>query len=94
LSEVRDFDYYTGLVLEIHARGSGLELGGGGRYDSLLGRFGREMPAVGFYLSLDRASELLAKRGITSPDAAVSTVRSLREALAARKRGERIVVKP
>ncbi|HEY7697773.1 MAG TPA: ATP phosphoribosyltransferase regulatory subunit, partial [Vicinamibacteria bacterium] len=94
LSEVRDFDYYTGLVLEIHARGSGLELGGGGRYDSLLGRFGREMPAVGFYLSLDRASELLAKRGISSPDAAASTVRSLREALLARKSGERIVVKP
>jgi ATP phosphoribosyltransferase regulatory subunit len=94
LSEVRDFDYYTGLVFEIHARGSGLELGGGGRYDSLLGRFGREMPAVGFYLSLDRTSELLAKRGISSPDAAASTVRSLREALLARKSGERIVVKP
>jgi ATP phosphoribosyltransferase regulatory subunit len=94
LSEVRDFDYYTGLVFEIHARGSGLELGGGGRYDSLLGRFGREMPAVGFYLSLDRVSELLAKRGVSSKDAGVSTVRSLSEALHARKQGKRVVVEP
>jgi ATP phosphoribosyltransferase regulatory subunit len=94
LSEVRDFDYYTGLVFEIHARGSGLELGGGGRYDSLLGRFGREMPAIGFYLSLDRVSELLAKRGMSSPEKEVSSVGSLQEALAARERGERVLVKP
>ena len=94
LSEVRDFDYYTGLVFEIHAPGSGLELGGGGRYDSLLGRFGREMPAVGFYLSLDRVSELLAKRGVTSKDAEVSRVESLGEALEARKQGKRVVVEP
>jgi len=94
LSEVRDFDYYTGLVFEMHAPGSGLELGGGGRYDSLLGRFGREMPAVGFYLSLDRVSELLAKRGVSSPEAGASTVRSLGEALKARKQGKRVVVEP
>ena len=93
LSEVRDFDYYTGLVFEIHAQGSGLELGGGGRYDSLLGRFGREMPAIGFYLSLDRVSELLAKRGISSPESEVSTVESLKEALEARRRGARVRVK-
>ena len=93
LSEVRDFDYYTGLVFEIHAQGAGLELGGGGRYDSLLGRFGRELPAVGFYLSLDRVSELLAKRGVSSPEGDVSSVGSLKESLAARERGETVRVK-
>jgi ATP phosphoribosyltransferase regulatory subunit len=94
LSEVRDFDYYTGLVFEIHAQGSGLELGGGGRYDSLLGRFGRGMPAIGFYLSLDRVSELLAKRGVSSPEAEAFSAASLSEALEARKRGKRVVVEP
>jgi ATP phosphoribosyltransferase regulatory subunit len=94
LSEVRDFDYYTGLVFEIHAQGSGLELGGGGRYDSLLGRFGREMPAVGFYLSLDRVSELLAKRGLSPPEREISVTSSLNDALAARMRGESVRVKP
>ncbi len=93
LSEVRDFDYYTGLVFEIHAEGSGLELGGGGRYDSLLGRFGREMPAVGMYLSLDRVSELLTRRGASSAEPEAATVDSLRQALLARVRGERIRVK-
>src|SRR3989304_3358876 len=33
LGEVRGFDYYTGMVFEIYAPGTGLELGGGGRYD-------------------------------------------------------------
>jgi ATP phosphoribosyltransferase regulatory subunit len=94
LSEVRDFDYYTGLVFEIHAQGAGLELGGGGRYDTLLGRFGREMPAVGFYLSLDRVSELLAKRGGTPPEEEVTAVPSPREALEARKQGKRVKVEP
>jgi ATP phosphoribosyltransferase regulatory subunit len=94
LSEVRDFDYYTGLVFEIHAEGSGLELGGGGRYDSLLGRFGREMPAIGFYLSLDRVSELLSKRGMSLAEAAAQRVSSPREAMEARKQGRKVLLQP
>ena len=94
LSEVRDFDYYNGLVFEIHAEGSGLELGGGGRYDSLLGRFGREMPAVGMYLSLDRVSELLTRRGASSPGQEVETVTTLKDALRARDRGKSVRVTP
>jgi ATP phosphoribosyltransferase regulatory subunit len=94
LSEVRDFDYYTGVVFEIHAEGSGLELGGGGRYDTLLGRFGRELPAVGFYLSLDRVSELLSKRGVAPPEDEASPVSSLREAIDKRKRGKRVFLRP
>jgi ATP phosphoribosyltransferase regulatory subunit len=90
LSEVRDFDYYTGLVFEIHAEGSGLELGGGGRYDSLLGRFGREMPAVGFYLSLDRVSELLSKRGGSAPEDEAEEVSSAGDAIEARRRGKKV----
>lgn len=65
LGEVRGFDYYTGLVFEVHAPGAGLELGGGGRYDSLVSKFGAEIPAVGLYLSLDRIAELLAHRGFS-----------------------------
>lgn len=92
LAEVRGFDYYTGLVFEIHAPGAGLELGGGGRYDSLVGRFGRDLPAVGFYLSLDRLSELLAEKNASASQAAPPRGLGLEEALAARKRGERVKV--
>ena len=54
LGEVRGLDYYTGLVFRAYAPGLGFEVGGGGRYDALLARFGRPMPAVGFMLGLDR----------------------------------------
>jgi ATP phosphoribosyltransferase regulatory subunit len=64
LGEVRGLDYYTGLVFRAYARGLGFEVGGGGRYDSLLARFGRPMPAVGFMLGLDRLALLLERQGI------------------------------
>jgi ATP phosphoribosyltransferase regulatory subunit len=38
----------------------GEPLGGGGRYDDLLARFGRPMPAVGFALNVDRLHLALA----------------------------------
>ena len=69
LGEVRGLDYYTGLVFRVFAPGLGFEVGGGGRYDSLLARFGRPLPAVGFMLGLDRVALLLARQGApTAPD--------------------------
>jgi len=62
LGEVRGLDYYTGLVFRVYARGLGFEVGGGGRYDTLLARFGRPMPAVGFMLGLDRVALLLDRQ--------------------------------
>jgi ATP phosphoribosyltransferase regulatory subunit len=50
----RNLEYYTGSVFELYAPGMGFTLGGGGRYDNLLARFGAPMPAVGFGLGLDR----------------------------------------
>ncbi len=62
LGEVRGLDYYTGLVFRAYAPGLGFEVGGGGRYDTLLARFGRPLPAVGFMLGLDRVALLLARQ--------------------------------
>ena len=53
LSETRNFAYYTGLMFQIHADGPGSPIGAGGRYDSLLARFGAPRAAAGFALSLD-----------------------------------------
>jgi ATP phosphoribosyltransferase regulatory subunit len=50
----RDLGYYTGAVFEVYDPALGAPLGGGGRYDDLLGRFGRPLPAVGFALGIDR----------------------------------------
>jgi ATP phosphoribosyltransferase regulatory subunit len=54
LSLLRDLGYYTGAILEVYDPALGHILGGGGRYDELLGRFGREMPAAGFSLYVER----------------------------------------
>jgi ATP phosphoribosyltransferase regulatory subunit len=62
LAEVRGLDYYTGLVFRVYAPDLGFELGAGGRYDTLLARFGRPMPAIGFMLGLDRVALLLERQ--------------------------------
>jgi ATP phosphoribosyltransferase regulatory subunit len=53
LGEFRGFDYYDGVVFDVFASGVGVELGGGGRYDHLIGRFGRNLPSTGFALDVD-----------------------------------------
>ncbi len=52
--------YYTGAVFEVYDPAVGMPLGGGGRYDNLLGEFGRSLPAVGFALEVDRLHLALA----------------------------------
>ena len=54
LGLLRDLGYYTGAILEVYDPALGHILGGGGRYDELLGNFGRAMPACGFGLYLER----------------------------------------
>ncbi|HEX8157193.1 MAG TPA: ATP phosphoribosyltransferase regulatory subunit [Solirubrobacteraceae bacterium] len=54
LGLVRELGYYTGAVFEVYDPALGAPLGGGGRYDDLLARFGRPLPAVGFALGIDR----------------------------------------
>lgn len=63
LSMVRDMAYYTGMVFEGYAPGLGFPVCGGGRYDSLLSRFGMADPAVGFGISIDNLLALLGKQG-------------------------------
>lgn len=53
LGEVRGLGYYSGIVFNLYAAGAPRPVGGGGRYDNLLGRFGDPRPAVGFSLDLD-----------------------------------------
>jgi len=58
----RGLDYYTGVIFELKPTGKSEELtiGGGGRYDNLIGMFaGKDIPAVGFSFGLDRLIELL-----------------------------------
>jgi ATP phosphoribosyltransferase regulatory subunit len=54
LGLARSLGYYTGAVFEVYDAALGAPLGGGGRYDDLLGRFGRDLPAVGWALNVER----------------------------------------
>lgn len=60
LGLARGLGYYTGAVFEVYDPALGSPIGGGGRYDELLGRFGRPLPAVGFALGVDRLHIALA----------------------------------
>jgi len=54
LGLLRDLGYYSGAILEVYDPALGHVLGGGGRYDGLLRRFGLDLPAAGFALYLER----------------------------------------
>lgn len=66
LGLLRDLGYYSGAILEVYDPALGHILGGGGRYDRLLARFGRDLPAAGFALYLERVHVAQAEEeGIT-----------------------------
>lgn len=52
LGLVHELGYYTGAVFEVYDPAVGFSLGGGGRYDQLMGRFGRPRPACGVALNV------------------------------------------
>jgi ATP phosphoribosyltransferase regulatory subunit len=60
---LRDLDYYTGFLFEGYVEEIGFSLCGGGRYDSLLPRFGYNVPAVGWTAGVERLLIALERRG-------------------------------
>jgi len=57
---VRGMGYYTGQIFEIEHPGSGSSIGGGGRYDGMVGRWlGQDVPAVGISIGFERAVDLV-----------------------------------
>ena len=54
LGLLRDLGYYSGAILEVYDPAIGYVIGGGGRYDGLMSRFGLDLPAAGFALYLER----------------------------------------
>jgi len=61
----RGLSYYTGAIMEISVPDLAGSLGGGGRYDNLVGMFlGRDVPACGFSLGLERIIVVMTERGM------------------------------
>jgi histidyl-tRNA synthetase len=60
---VRGMGYYTGTILELAHPSVDYSLGGGGRYDGMIGRFlGQDVPAVGFSIGFERIVDLVAEQ--------------------------------
>lgn len=72
-SLARGISYYTGAIMEINVPDLAGSLGGGGRYDGLIGMFGKEqIPACGFSLGLERILVVMDERGMFPPEIAES----------------------
>ena len=67
-SLARGLSYYTGAIMEINVPDLAGSLGGGGRYDNLVGMFsGEDVPACGFSLGLERIIVVMAEREMFPP---------------------------
>lgn len=66
----RGLDYYTGPIFELRIESYGaLSVGGGGRYDNLIGMFaGKQIPAVGFAFGFDRLMEAMEELNLFPKD--------------------------
>jgi ATP phosphoribosyltransferase regulatory subunit len=71
LGMVQSLNYYTGIIFRGFTHGLGFPILSGGRYDSLVGKYGRDCPATGFSLGINMAMTALErqKAGIEKPTA-------------------------
>jgi len=99
---VRGMGYYTGSIVELEHPELGVSLGGGGRYDGMVGRFlGKDMPAFGFSLGFERLMDVLDASTsddssrvalIYSPETKVGALLELKRSLIAEGKSVRLVV--
>ena len=103
---VRGMSYYTGTIFEIQVEGFPGSVGGGGRYDKMIGKFtGMDTPACGFSIGFERIITILMDEGFTVPgkedktafliEKGVSDVvmnEAMKEAMEARAKGITVLV--
>ncbi|HWM34929.1 MAG TPA: ATP phosphoribosyltransferase regulatory subunit [Pseudolysinimonas sp.] len=101
---VRGMGYYTGPIFELAHPSVSYSLGGGGRYDGMIGRFlGSEVPATGFSLGFERLVDLVEVADAASADAValvyergtpLATLLDAQRALVARGMRVRLLARP
>jgi ATP phosphoribosyltransferase regulatory subunit len=76
LGDLRGFDYYTGMKFAAYAAGAPDAVLRGGRYDELLGRYGRPAHAAGFAVDLEAIAQAQRTAGIAPPRPALGIATS------------------
>ncbi len=74
LGMLSNYNYYTGILFKAYTYGTGEYLVTGGRYDRLLKQFGKDAPAVGFAIVIDRLMLALARQKVEIPVMTVQTL--------------------
>ncbi len=91
---LRDLAYYTGFVFEGYIDDLGFSLCGGGRYDTLLPRFGYDVPAVGWMVGVERILLALERRDVDErPRNEVDVLVSGSDTIAAAERAKGLKVR-
>ena len=68
LGMLSKYNYYTGIIFKGYTYGVGDAIVKGGRYDNLLGRFGKDAPAIGFMIVVDDLLAAMSRQGVVIPD--------------------------
>lgn len=68
LSLVQSIEYYTGMIFRGYGQGAGSSVLSGGRYDKLIGHFGKDIPATGFALDVEAVADCLLKEEHEKPE--------------------------
>lgn len=104
LGMLSKYNYYTGVIFKAYTYGVGNAIITGGRYNTLLGRFGKKAPAIGFAIVIDDCLEALARQKSSVPtkeDPIILTydreeegnfAKALKEAQKLRGEGKRVVL--
>lgn len=103
LGMLNNYDYYTGVIFRAYTYGVGGPIVKGGRYDHLLGRFGKPAPAIGFMVVVDDLMNALSRQKLLPEAGAVIQTliynedtfeETLHRAMELRKDGVRVELTP
>jgi ATP phosphoribosyltransferase regulatory subunit len=97
LTLTSEMSYYTGMLFEVFASGSGFAIGNGGRYDGLLQEFNSDVGATGFGLRVDRLLEVMSTTTTRDPHTLIffdsgNYVKAVDNAKKLRKQGIRATI--
>ena len=70
LTMLSKYNYYTGIIFKGYTYGVGDTIVKGGRYDTLLGRFGKDAPAIGFMIAVDDLLLAMERQSVLSAHSA------------------------